>query len=222
MMRSTVGTWAQGVFALVCVACGGPVLAPDGGADASTDGSGAPASVAVHVLADDSSLGDGMTLSELSIAVVTVRVPNDRATLARDFDRSFDVTTTIAELMLEGAEPAVYGSAELDLDSGAWGPALVLRIASPDETLEVQIDEPITLEARCATPIALAAGGRLVFDVEIHVAGLAEALRDPPLPAPVDGVVHVSRSSAPAAIDAVLSALAGEAHLDCDELEGTH
>lgn len=203
---------------LFALGCSGPVhpIEVDGG----TDDGGAAASVMLRVLPGTEPLGDGVVLERLTLGVATVRAPNDRGELVRDIGLLVDLTTGPAELMLTGAEPAVYGTAEVELASGAWGRALSLHVVEDALAFEVEIDEEIDLAPRCAAPVTLVAGGQLVFELYVPVQELVEALHEGPLPDPIDGVVHIDRATAPAVVDEIEQRLA-LARLDCDETDAT-
>jgi hypothetical protein len=202
---------------LALAACGGPGTDRDGGvSDGGAADGPSSARVAVELSADLEGLQDDVVLERLEIGVVQIRAPNDRGELVRDVGLAIPLSAEPTELMLEGATPAVYGSVELDLGAGAWGPSFVMRVRDPERVVELTLDETVTLEGRCDAPVALAPGGRLLLGAHFEIGAIAESLREAELPEPVEGVVHVDRAVAPELVDRALERLR-ELQLDCDE-----
>ena len=148
---------------------------------------------------------DDTTLERLVIGVLDVRAPNDRGVLAGHVDRALDLTSGAAELTLPDAPPAVYGEVELFLGPGAWGPAMVFEIQEPSRHIVLELDRRVELEGRCDMPHELGTSGGLGMTVNVDIALIAHVLRESELPAPVDGVIHVDATSAPAVIAEILA-----------------
>ncbi len=204
---------------LALSACGSPPVGRDGGADDASmvdEAGGSSAQVAVRLSADVESLEPEVMLERLVVGVVQVRAPNDRGVLTRDVGEALEISGEPRELMLEGATPAVYGSVQLELGSGAWGSALALRLRDGEDTIEVILDEPITVEARCGMPVALIAGGQLWLTTTLDLGALVEVLRESSLPDPVDRVIRIDATTAPALVTS-LAARLREAQLDCED-----
>lgn len=206
-------------WGLLSVGCVGPALTPDGGLeDAGTvDDGGAAASVLLRLVTAPEPLGAGVVLERLTLGVASVRAPNDRDELVRDIGLLVDLSSGPAELMFTGAEPAVYGSAEVMLATGPWGNALSLRVADGSRIIEVELIDDIDLAPRCAAPVQLATGGQLVLTLDVPVAELVELLRAFVLPAPVAGVIRVDRVTAPGVVHELTERLGG-VHLQCGGL----
>ncbi|MBX7193127.1 MAG: hypothetical protein K1X94_13825 [Sandaracinaceae bacterium] len=194
-------------LALALAGCGDPPMGSDAGPadDASRDGAIQSARVSVSVVADPSTLEDDTTLERLVIGVLDVRAPNDRGVLAGHVDRALDLTSGAAELTLPDAPPAVYGEVELFLGPGAWGPAMVFEIQEPSRHIVLELDRRVELEGRCDMPHELGTSGGLGMTVNVDIALIAHVLRESELPAPVDGVIHVDATSAPAVIAEILA-----------------
>ncbi len=216
--RGWIASFARVAATAILLGCGGPGEArDDAGSDAAAGAdAGTPASVLLRARVDSTQLSGGVTLERLTMGAITVRVPNDRGDLLGGVGRSFELMTEPVDVLLEGAEPAVYGSAEIDLGSGSWGPALELRLADGATTIEIRVDEPLALSARCTAPIVLAPGGQLVLTMNLLVDEIDDALHVEPLPAPIDGVVVVDRATAPRTIDALIIEMEEATRLACE------
>lgn len=210
--------WVAGLFVSAWLgACGGPISDHDGGArDAAVRDGDEAAHVTVDLRFDAETLEDGTTVDRLSVGIAEVRAPNDRGDLAATVQRGFELVDGPAQVMLSSATPAVYGGVEIDASSGSWGSALVLRLRESERTIELTLTEPFALTGRCDTPLALEPGRTLDLHARLDVADVAHELREAALPDPVDGVIRVDATTAPALV-ADLSARLRDLELDCDE-----
>jgi len=188
-----------------------------GRSDASRDADES-ARVAVELSFDPESLEDDTTVERLSLGVLEVRAPNDRGDLVTAVDANVELSIGPTEVMLASAAPAVYAGVEVDLGGGAWGSALVLRLREGEQTIEVTLAGPLTLVGRCDSPIALEHGRELALRAELDTTEVAHLLREATLPAPIEGVIRIDASSAPALLEQVSMELR-ELRLECDEHE---
>jgi hypothetical protein len=172
--------------------------------------------VSVTLEVEPESLEDDTTLERLVLGVREVHAPNDRANVVARVERSIDLGTGSAEIMLTTATPGVYGEIEVELVRGAWGPGLELVLLEPGRRIELVLDQRVELEGRCDAPVELRAGGTLGVRARLDLASVAHVLRERDLPAPIDGVVHVDAESAPAVISEVIEEL-GRLELECND-----
>ncbi|UJR84977.1 hypothetical protein [Sandaracinus amylolyticus] len=162
-------------------------------------------------------LEDDVVLERLRLGVGEVRAHNDRGG-ALDPSRSdvgvVDVTSAWARVELEGAVPATYSHVSVTL---AGGPALELRFVDEGVTYEVITAGPIAADVRCDLPIALPPAGLLALRASLDLGEIHAALREGTLPAPVDGVVRVDATSAPAVIADVEARVREHWQIDCGD-----
>lgn len=202
----------------VLAGCGGPVGDGDAGrGDAARDADDS-ARVSVVLSFDPEGLEDDTTVERLSLGVLEVRAPNDRGDLVTEVAMNVELSTSPAEVMLASVAPAVYAGVEVDLGSGAWGSAFVLRLREAERTIEVTLAGPLTLLGRCDAPIALEPGRELALRVVLDTTEVAHLLSEATLPAPIEGVIRIDASSAPALVEQVSMELR-ELLLECDEHE---
>ena len=176
------------------------------------------AHVSVELSYDPEALEDDTTVERLSLGVLEVRAPNDRGDLVTEIAMNVELSAGPAEVMLTSVAPAVYAGLEVDLAPGAWGSALVLHLREDERRIELTLTGPLTLVGRCDSPVALEPGRELALRAELDTTEVAHLLREAVLPAPIDGVIRVDASSAPALIERVSMELR-ELRLECDEHE---
>jgi hypothetical protein len=173
---------------------------------------------AVIVLsADAESLEDDVELLMIDLGVSEVRARNDRG---GDLEPS---RVEVGRLALSSgpvrieldAVPATYGAARVQLDEGAWGHAVELRVREGDTTWHLLADEPVVIDARCAVPVQLDPDGTVEIAASIDLGEVHQHLRESGLPRPADGTIVVDRERASAVLDEVLAELREHVRSTC-------
>lgn len=207
------------VFALCALALVGcPEPAPPDGSDGGPPRDAASVGrVVVEVSGAEETLEDDVVLERLRLGLTEVRAQNDRGGALEPSQRdlgTLDLTSAPARVELVGAVPATYSSVQLTLSGD---PALELRLTEGETTWELVTRGPIVAEIRCDLPVVLPPEGALGISVALDLGELHVALREAELPPPIDGVVRVDETTAPALV-AELEALAAEHwQVECDD-----